>query len=109
IQVRAIGGAGGEGGGFGALVSGRVPVTPGAIVYVEVAGDGVSSGVRGFGGAGGYGGGAAGGARNGGIGAGGGGGGGATDLQTCSQSVSQCPGGITQHNSLLLVAAGGGG
>ena len=85
-------------GGFGAVVSAIVPVTPGQTLYVEVGGTG-------SGGAGGFNGGGAGGAG----GTLGGSGGGASDVRTVSCAPS-CPGETTSTlGSRLLVAAGGGG
>jgi hypothetical protein len=94
VRVHAIGEAGGAGmegefsssapaGGDGAAVSGELPVTPGEVLYVEVAG-------RGF---------------NGGGGAswGGGAGGGASDVRTVSAGAEGT------LESRLLVAGGGGG
>jgi hypothetical protein len=116
LHVVAVGGLGGGRedhlGGFGAHVSADVPVQSGAVLYVEVAGNGgpanepTASG-PGTGGAGGVNGGAAGGdggANPQGIGGfGGGGGGGATDLRTAAASAGLSP------DPRLLVAGGGGG
>ncbi len=95
VHVRAIGGAGetamAEGpfqgaapGGAGALVVGSLPVTPGEILYVEVAASGFNGGGQfGF--------------------DGGGMGGGASDVRTLSESS------VETLQSRLLVAGGGGG
>lgn len=93
VHVNAIGQAGEEGiagefeyqppGGDGAYVSGQVPVTPGEVLYVEVAD-------RSFGGGAG-------------SGEGGGSGGGASDVRTVSNTQ------LGSLESRLLVAAGGGG
>jgi hypothetical protein len=82
-------------GGAGASVSGRLAVSPGQWIYVEVgsAGHRVTGGFNGGG--------------NGGIG--GGGGGGASDVRTCSRTASSCPGGESTLDSRLIIAAGGGG
>jgi Glycine rich protein len=103
VRVVAIGGSGGAGtnsggaGGAGAQVSGDLSVTPGQVLFIEVAGNGQSgaSGSRG-----GFNGGAAGG--NTGV-HGGGGGGGASDVRTAAGSAGLSP------DPRLLVAAGGGG
>ena len=85
VMVVAVGAQGGDGaflqcghGGFGAQVTGGLPVAPGEILYVEVGGQGTSAqgttaGAGGSNGGGSGGGGAAG---------GGGGGGGASDVRT---------------------------
>jgi hypothetical protein len=95
VRVRAIGAAGEEGrsfdaffsadapGGDGAAVVGQLPVTPGEVLYVEVAQN--SSGGGGF------------------APEGGGAGGGASDVRT----VPEASAGTLE--SRLLVAAGGGG
>src|SRR5579862_2036735 len=87
---------GGWGGGSGHYVStvgqngaawqGLVPVTPGQTLYVEVGSIGTANGGATFGG-----GGAAGSPNP--EGAVAGSGGGATDIRTCSERASRCPGG----------------
>jgi hypothetical protein len=97
VNVVAVGGRGGPGassGGYGASVSTVIPVTPGAVLYVEVGGNGDDSGGAAFNG-GGHGG-------HGGQGIGGGGGG-ASDVQSLSGSDTVALG------SLLVVAGGGAG
>jgi hypothetical protein len=94
IRVRAIGGAGETGhpsfrsfgapGGAGADVVSRIPVTPGEVLYVEVAAAGFNGG-----GVGGF--------------EGGGVGGGSSDIRSLAMAS---PGSL---ESRLLVAAGGGG
>jgi hypothetical protein len=112
IQVVAVGGKGGQGaliggvGGFGANVASDLAVTPGQLIYVEVAGNGgVGTSVANGGGgpAGVNGGGVGGNAANMVTTDGGGGGGGASDLRTLLVGV----GGSLA--SRLVVAAGGGG
>jgi hypothetical protein len=113
LQVTLVGGNGGAGKGFSSGGSGGIPatvtaqlaVTPGEIMYAEVAGDGEAA--VGAHNAGGYGGGGEGGARSGLGGTGGGGGGGASDLRTCS--VSAPPAACSTLASRLIVAGGGGG
>jgi hypothetical protein len=94
VRVRAIGGAGetalaggpfqsGAPGGAGAVVAGTLPVSPGELLYVEVAASGFNGG--------------------GSSGFGGGGGGGASDVRLVG---SASEGSV---ESRLLVAAGGGG
>src|SRR5712691_4278629 len=80
VHVVAIGGRGGAGvsgepGGFGALVEADLPVTPGQVLYVEVAGNG-GAGFGSAGGSAGFNGGGAGGDVSACSGGGGGGGGG---------------------------------
>lgn len=119
IRVEAVGGKGGnvlvnpfdpwdlspQAGGYGALVSGDLPVTPGQTLYVYVAGNGEGAQERAPAAGGANGGGGSG--SNVGPGGGAGGGGGASDVRTIaapsagSQTVSL--------ESRLLVAAGGGG
>jgi Bacterial Ig-like domain len=87
LNVVAAGGRGGEGnyeveGGFGAKVTGDLPVTPGQTLYLQVGGNGERGGDRG----------------------GGGGGGGAADVRTAPASA-----GLTPTDPRLLVAGGGGG
>ena len=95
VRVRAVGAAGEMAlssgffqgpapGGAGALVAGSLPVTPGEILYVEVAARGFNGGGQlGF--------------------EGGGMGGGASDVRTLSESSTET------LQSRLLVAGGGGG
>jgi hypothetical protein len=111
LHVVAIGGRGGSGatgaglGGFGATASADVAVTPGQVLYIEVAGNsgdgfGTTAGKAGV-----NGGGASGaGAGSGGAGAGGGGGG-ASDIRGLPMSA----GASSSLASRLIVAAGGGG
>lgn len=99
LSISAVGAKGGNGyqggypsglGGFGALASGLLPVTPGETLYVEVGGAGTQNGGPTFGGGGGaitY----------------GGSGGGASDIRTVSSSQT------STFSSRLLVAGGGGG
>ena len=109
LDVTAVGATGGVGvttgasnppGGQGAVASGKLPVTPGQVLFIEVGGNGASGSNP----TGGFNGGAGGG-TDGGIP--GGGGGGATDIRT----ISTAAGGGTNPslNSRLLVAGGGGG
>jgi hypothetical protein len=97
LQVRLIGGAGGEGGvasgGAAAEVTGDLEVNPGETLYIEVGGLGEDSGE---GGEGGFNGGAV-------AGGGGGGGGGASDIRLLPRSTGLAT------DSRLVVAAGGGG
>ncbi len=99
VRVVAVGAPGeagdGVSGGFGAVTSALLPVTPAETLYVEVGG-------QGFEGAGGF--------NGGGNGAtGGGGGGGASDVRTCSiTGWPPCPGGGSSLDSRVLVAGGGG-
>ena len=104
LNVVAIGGKGGSSGGgtggigaaggFGATATGTVAVTPGQVLFVEVAGNGglISGGFNGGG--------------NGADGSDhdGGGGGGATDIRTISRA-----GAGNTLNSRLVIAGGGGG
>jgi len=97
LQIRVVGGGGGEGGaegGTAAEVVGSFEVTPGETLYVEVGGNGGSSGE---GGAGGFNGGGAG-------GAGAGGGGGASDIRLSPTSL-----GLSTDTRLIVAAGGGGG
>jgi len=104
----APGGAGGD----GAVVNGRIAVTPGETLYVEVGGAGAPGQAITMDGPvfivapGGFNGGGASGPS---IGLDGGGGGGASDVRTCSSSAASCPGGGNTLTSRLLVAAGGAG
>ncbi len=114
IRVEAIGGKGGNTpafgahpartGGYGALVSGNLPVVPGQTLYVYVAGNGenATENVTAAGGA--NGGGASGGSPSFIAGAGGGG---ASDVRTIAAPTSGSQ--TTSLESRLLVAAGGGG
>jgi hypothetical protein len=103
LEVKAVGGEGGANfsdlapGGFGAVVSGEVAVSPGETLYVEVGSNGAVNNRSG-----GFGGGGA-------SGSDGGSGGGSSDIRTCSISAGSCPLGATTLGSRLLVAAGGGG
>ena len=117
IRVEAIGGKGGDvlaspfflftqTGGYGAVVSGSLPVTPGQALYVYVAGNGEHAHELGEP--------AAGGANGGGgttfnplPGGGAGGGGGASDVRTIAAPTSGSQ--TASLESRLLVAAGGGG
>ncbi|HTZ85600.1 MAG TPA: glycine-rich protein, partial [Solirubrobacteraceae bacterium] len=81
LQVLAIGGRGGDSsrpGGSGAEVTGEVDVTPGELLYVEVGGEGGTSGSY-----------TSGGWNGGGEGAGGGGG--ASDIRLWPQSAGLSP------------------
>ncbi|HUA75991.1 MAG TPA: choice-of-anchor D domain-containing protein [Solirubrobacteraceae bacterium] len=94
VRVRAVGEAGGAGGGaigglageggLGGVASGQLAVTPGEVLYVEVAAPGFNGG-----GQGGFGGGGAGGS--------------ASDVRTVSG------GALGTEESRLIVAGGGGG
>ena len=110
LHVVAVGGRGGAGadsgaaGGFGALVTSDVSVTPGQVLYIEVGGNGSNGCCKegmgpGLGGDGGFNGGGVGGTG----GPGGGGGGGASDVRTMPLAATGSLG------SRLVVAAGGGG
>jgi hypothetical protein len=97
VHILAIGGGGGSSGlvpgGAAAQVSADLPVIPGQLLFVEVAGNGQSAengGANGFNGGG-----------TGGLG--GAGGGGASDVRTAPGSTGLSP------DSRLIVAAGGGG
>lgn len=111
IDVVAVGGRGGSGGGSapvvgaGARVSGTLAVTPGQKLYVLVGGNGRDTGCFNGGGAGGFNGGAGSDPSN--CGAAGGGGGGASDVRVCDPSAP-CVGTVDPLGR-LLVAAGGGG
>jgi hypothetical protein len=116
LQVTLVGGNGGVGaggatggsGGIPATVKAQLAVSPGEILYAEVAGNGQTAG--GAHNPGGYGGGGEGGARSAFGGTGGGGGGGASDVRTCSASVPPAAcGGRESLASRLIVAGGGGG
>ena len=87
VHVVAIGGKGGTGnfnvdGGFGAKVEGDLTVTPGRVLYLEVAGNG----------------------GQGNYAAGAGGGGGASDVRLLARAA-----GLTPSDPRLLIAGGGGG
>jgi hypothetical protein len=98
---------GGFPGGTGATVTATLSVTPGEILYIEVAGNGTAL-PSGFGSPGGYGGGGTGGDRRSfGSFIGGGGGGGASDLRTCS--VSSCTAASSLASRLVVAGGGGGG
>jgi IPT/TIG domain len=87
-------GTGGQG-GFGAQLSGKVAVTPGTTLFIEVGGPGSPLGAASFNGGGGS--------------LGGSGGGGASDIRTCSISGIACPGIFGSLLTRLVVAGGGGG
>jgi large repetitive protein len=105
LDVLLVGAAGAPGpssppgtgglGGFGAQLSGRVAVTPGTTLFIEVGGPGSPLGAASFNGGGGS--------------LGGSGGGGASDIRTCSISGISCPGIFGSLLTRLVVAAGGGG
>jgi hypothetical protein len=116
VQATLVGGHGAAGddgapGGIGATVTATLAVSPGEILYAEVAGNGVPLVEAPGGHIGGYGGGGEGGLRQTfGTLVGGGGGGGASDVRRCSASAP--PSGCGTQPSLasrLLVAGGGGG
>ncbi|MFN8201777.1 MAG: IPT/TIG domain-containing protein [Solirubrobacteraceae bacterium] len=95
IAVTAVGGAGGNAvngglilqrGGQARRVTATIPVTPGEVLYIEVASNGGS-----------------------GLGLAGGGGGGASDVRTCSTLITTCTGGVGTLQTRLVVAGGGGG
>jgi len=100
----ATGGAGNSGfhapGGTGASAVATLAVSPGQILFAEVAGDGLANGSGGYGGGG----------SSFHSGETGGGGGGASDVRTCSATASPaiCASG-SSFASRLLVAGGGGG
>ena len=101
VSVVAIGASGGAGstgvaGGTGALVSGNLVVTPGQVLYVEVAASGDSG--QGGTGAGGFNGGGAG------TAGGSGGGGGASDVRGLPRAA-----GLGLDTRLIVAAGGGGG
>jgi hypothetical protein len=113
VAVRLQGAWGsGVGGGPGHYVStfaqnpaawqGLVRVTPGQTLYAEVGSNGVADGGPTFGG-----GGAAGSPDP--EKAEAGSGGGASDIRTCSEYASSCPGGGSSLQSRLIVAGGSGG
>jgi hypothetical protein len=115
VQVELIGGYGGNGnggipGGIPATATATLTVSPGEVLYAEVAGNGQSA--EGQEDRGGYGGGGDGGIRTFLFGSApaGGGGGGASDVQRCSgTATSEECGGHSPISSRLLVAGGGGG
>jgi hypothetical protein len=94
LKFLAIGGSGGDAqngvGGAGAKLSGRLAVTPGQTLYVEVGENGKDIGEGG------------GSVYNGGA-AGGGGGGGASDIRTAAAAA-----GLSPDPRLLVAGAGGG-
>jgi hypothetical protein len=106
------GGPGGQGGGSAGGLGALLPVTPGQTLFAEVGSAGAYGGGAVFGG-----GGAAGppppvlamcnGSPCGGVYASSGGG--ASDVRTCSISVSSCPGGVSSAATRLIVGGGGGG
>jgi hypothetical protein len=100
------GGAIGGPGGFGARVETDLAVTPGQILFIEVAGPGVDGPSMVAGGSGGFNGG---GSSHQSSGVLGGGGGGATDIRTCERLAVTCTGAPNTLSSRLLVAGGGGG
>jgi hypothetical protein len=115
VQVELIGGYGGSGnggipGGIPATATATLTVSPGEVLYAEVAGNGHSA--EGQENQGGYGGGGYGGIRTFLFASApaGGGGGGASDIQRCPSAASseEC-GGHSPLSSRLLVAGGGGG
>jgi hypothetical protein len=108
VSATAIGGKGGNGsgasGGFGAVVSGTIAVTPGEVLYIEVgdngrSGSSAASAVFNGGGLG-----TNGSASNGTSGSGGG----ATDIRTCPRAFN-CPLGGAGDPRLLVAGGGGGG
>lgn len=121
VQATLVGGNGGAGyqgspgfyqtalGGTGATALATIAVTPGEVLFVEVAGDGQSGG--GAGAAGGSGGGGAGGYGD----DSGGGGGGASDIRTCSIDIADpanppsCAGSGSAASRLIVAGGGGGG
>ncbi len=115
VQVELIGGYGGNGnggipGGIPATATATLTVSPGEVLYAEVAGNGKSAESQEN--QGGYGGGGDGGIRAFLFGSApaGGGGGGASDVQRCpSAATSEECGGHSPLSSRLLVAGGGGG
>jgi hypothetical protein len=115
VQIELVGGYGGSGnggipGGIPSTAQATLAVTPGEVLYAEVAGNGQSA--SGTENRGGYGGGGEGAIRAFLFGSAptGGGGGGASDVQTCPAKAtnSEC-GGHSPLSSRLAVAAGGGG
>jgi hypothetical protein len=113
VQVMLVGGSGGGGkggapGGIPATVTATLAVSPGEILYAEVAGNGQTASAAEQ--AGGYDGGGAGGERALG-GTGGGGGGGASDIRTCPASAPPpaCSSGSSLTSRLIVAGGGGGG
>jgi hypothetical protein len=111
VQVTLVGGngaAGGEGksgfhapGGVGASAVATLAVSPGVTLFAEVAANGLTSGIGGYGGGG----------SGSHTGESGGGGGGASDVRTCSTTAtpSSCTNGSSLASRLLVAAGGGGG
>jgi hypothetical protein len=104
LNLVAIGGRGGTGqggvaGGVGAVATANVPITPGAVLYIEVGGNGAGATPAGPGPAG-FNGGGGGGSNP--LGRHGGAGGDASDVRTVARSV---PGSVASR----VVTAGGGG
>ncbi len=101
VHAIAVGGKGADGaesggaGGFGALVTADLSVTPGQTLYIEV---GANGGSADSGSSGGFNGGGAGGSGL----CGGGGGGGASDVRTATRAAGT-------SLALRLITAGGGG
>ena len=114
VQVFAVGGPGGRGasggatpipaGGFGAVATGTIAVTPGQTLFVNVGGIGRTATTF-AGGSAAFNGGAAGGSSTSSAFCnGGGGGGGASDLRTVSRAQP-----LTLESRLLVAGGGGGG
>ena len=106
VHVVAVGGRGGTGfggagvGGFAAKATGDLQVTPGQVLYIDVAGNGGDVSMSNAAGMAGVNGGGAG---SGGGGGAGGGGGGASDVRGLPISAG------SSITSRLITAAGGGG